>query len=66
MSNGQIFWFMWCLFWSIFWLTIGWFILPVINLLLFAACFPAAIPAFLRRKPEPPYALPPQWPGLIK
>jgi hypothetical protein len=29
-------WIVWCVLWAFFWITFGWFFLPVINLFLLA------------------------------
>jgi hypothetical protein len=52
-------WMIWCALWALFWITAGWFILPVINVLAFVASLAAAL-AFDRMAPR--HQLPPALP----
>lgn len=44
----RFFWIVWCTCWLVFWLTIGWIVLPILNMVLafwtlivmLPACFP--------------------------
>jgi hypothetical protein len=47
MTGGRLFWLIWCLLWAAFWITAGWFVLPVINTFVFVLCLAAAVPSFI-------------------
>lgn len=50
MSKGKTAWFWWCFAWALFWITLGWFILPLINVFLFVLSIVAMIPSFIGNK----------------
>ena len=58
-------WIIWCVAWALFWITAGWFIIPLVNLLAFGVSL-AAILAFDRmplpgQLPPPPPGQPGGW-----
>lgn len=50
MSNGGIFWLVICIFFALFWITVGWFIVPLFNILFFFCSLLMTIPSFLTKK----------------
>jgi hypothetical protein len=52
----------WCALWALFWITAGWFVLPLVNVLAFVASL-AAMLAFDRMTPR--HQLPPAPPQQV-
>jgi hypothetical protein len=47
MTTGKGFWFWWCLGWAVFWITVGWLLLPILNVFLCGLSVVAALPSLV-------------------
>lgn len=50
MSSAGIIWVVLCIVFAVLWLTVGWFFLPILNLLFFFLSIIVMIPAFFTRR----------------